>query len=162
MRVLRYPDPHLRLEAKPVGEVDDGVRLLVRDMLETMYAAKGIGLSAPQVGVGKRVVVADVSPDRSEPRSFVNPVVAEAEGKQRISEGCLSFPGHYAKVSRAEKIRVDALDVNGYLFSLEAEGLLAVCIQHEIDHLDGRLFIDHLTMTQRQRIRKAMAKRRTK
>ena len=158
LEILHYPDPRLRRRAEPVSVVDDEVRRLIDDMLETMYDAPGIGLSAPQVDVAKRVVTIDVSKDRSEPVCLVNPEIRSVVGETETEEGCLSFPGVYELVKRPEKVRVCALDRKGHSREVEAEGLLAVCIQHEIDHLDGRLFVDYLSRLKRQRIRKKAEK----
>ena len=157
--VLHYPDPRLRTRAKPVDAVDDDIRRLIDDLLETMYDAPGIGLAATQVNVHKRVLVVDVSENHDHPHAFVNPVIEFAEGTQEREEGCLSVPGFYEPVERAEQIRVVALDRQGNPFTLEAEGLLAVCIQHECDHLDGKLFVDYLSSLKRQRIKKKLRKR---
>ena len=156
--ILHFPDPRLRRRAEPVGVVDDRVRRLIDDMLETMYEAPGIGLSAPQVNVAKRVVTIDVSKDRNAPLCLVNPEVRFTGGETEIEEGCLSVPGVYELVKRPERVRVHALDRDGRSREIEAEGLLAVCIQHEIDHLDGRLFVDYLSRLKRQRIRKKAEK----
>ena len=158
LEILHYPDPRLRRRAKPVSVVDDEVRRLIDNMLETMYDAPGVGLSAPQVDVAKRVVTIDVSKDRSEPVCLVNPEIRLAVGEIKTEEGCLSLPGVYELVKRPEKVRVCALDRDGRSREVEAEGLLAVCIQHEIDHLDGRLFVDYLSRLKRQRIRKKAEK----
>lgn len=158
--ILQYPDPRLREVAAPVGTVDEDVRSLADDMLETMYAAPGIGLAATQVGVDRRVCVIDISDYKNEPRVFINPVIDWREGEQESEEGCLSIPGVYERVRRAERVGVRALDRHGAPFELEAEGLLAVCIQHEVDHLDGRLFIDHLSALKRRRIDKRLTKQR--
>ncbi|MDE0659093.1 MAG: peptide deformylase [Gammaproteobacteria bacterium] len=157
--VLHYPDPRLRTKAKPVDVVDDDIRQLIDDLFETMYVAPGIGLAATQVNVHKRVLVVDVSENRDEPRAFVNPVIEFAEGTQEREEGCLSVPGFFEPVERAEHIRVTALNREGTAFTLDAEGLLAVCIQHECDHLDGKLFVDYLSGLKRQRIKKRLQKR---
>ena len=157
--VLHYPDPRLRTRAKPVDAVDDDIRRLIDDLLETMYDAPGIGLAATQVNVHKRVLVVDVSENHDQPHAFVNPVIEFAEGTQEREEGCLSVPGFYEPVERAEQIRVVALDRQGNPFTLETEGLLAVCIQHECDHLDGKLFVDYLSSLKRQRIKKKLRKR---
>jgi peptide deformylase len=141
-----------------VQVVDDSVRRLVDDMLETMYRAPGIGLASVQVNDSRRVVVIDVSEDRSQPRCFINPEVIARDGEEEMEEGCLSVPGVYEPVRRAERIRARALDRDGTPFELEADGLLAVCIQHEIDHLDGKLFVDYLSSLKRQRIRKKLEK----
>lgn len=156
--ILHFPDPRLRTRAKPVDEVDDAVRQLVDDMFETMYAAPGIGLAATQINVHQRVVVIDVSQDQDQPRVFINPEVLEKDGVEEMDEGCLSVPGIYERVQRAERIRVRALDRDGQLFEEPADGLLAVCIQHEIDHLDGKLFVDYLSSLKRNRIRKKLEK----
>ena len=156
--ILHYPDPRLRTKAKPVEVVDESVRTLIDNLLETMYAAAGIGLAATQVNVHRRVLVVDVSEQRDEPRAFVNPVIEQADGEQERDEGCLSVPGFFESVKRAERIRVSALNANGERFALEAEGLLAVCIQHERDHLDGKLFVDYLSNLKRQRIKSKLRK----
>ena len=150
--ILHYPDPRLHTKAAPVPAVDDRIRQLIADMAETMYAAPGIGLAATQVDVHERVIVIDVSEDRTGMLAFVNPVIVEAEGEAEIEEGCLSVPGVFDKVRRAERIKVRALNVQGEPFVLEAEGLLAVCIQHEIDHLEGKVFVEYLSRLKQQRI----------
>jgi peptide deformylase len=160
LKILEFPDPKLRTKATPVEAVDDALRALIADMLETMYAAPGIGLAATQVDVHKRLLVADVSPDQSEPYAFINPEILEKDGVIVSDEGCLSVPGYYEEVERAEHIRLRFLDGNGDEQEMEAEGLLAVCIQHEIDHLDGKLFVDYLSEAKRQRIRKKLLKER--
>ena len=160
LEILHFPDPRLRKKARPVDAVDDTLRQLVDDMLETMYAAPGIGLAATQVNVHRRLVVIDLSSEQNEPRVFINPEILAADGVEEMDEGCLSVPGIYERVQRAEQIRVQALDRDGKHFELEAEGLLAVCIQHEIDHLDGKLFVDYLSQLKRQRIRKKLEKQR--
>lgn len=156
--ILRYPDPRLHKKAAVVERVDESIRKLIADMAETMYEAPGIGLAATQVDVHKRVVVIDVSEDKSKLLAFVNPEILERSGEQICEEGCLSVPGIYEKVSRSERVKVCALDPRGEPFILEAEGLLAVCIQHEIDHLDGKLFVDYLSVLKRDRIRKKLEK----
>ena len=158
LEILHYPDPRLRNRAEPVETVDDEVRRLVDDMLETMYDAPGIGLAAIQVNVPRRVIVVDVSEDKSQPLALVNPRVVEADGEVVTEEGCLSVPGIYETVTRPEHVRVEALNRDGEPISFEAEGLLAVCIQHEIDHLDGKLFVDYLSQLKRQLIRKKARK----
>ncbi|MFO1375426.1 MAG: peptide deformylase [Steroidobacteraceae bacterium] len=160
LTILEYPDPRLRTVAAPVATVDDEVRTLIADMLETMYAAKGIGLAATQVDVHRRLLVIDVSDERNEPRVFVDPEVIARDATGSHQEGCLSVPGIYEDVQRAQRIRVRALDRDGRPFELDADGLLAICIQHEIDHLDGRLFVDYLSELKRQRIRKKLDKER--
>ena len=156
--ILHFPDPRLRNLARPVEEVDEEIRELVDDMFETMYDAPGIGLAAIQINVAKRVIVVDVSEDKSEPLCFINPEILQKEGEESMDEGCLSVPEIYETVTRAEKIRVRALDREGNSFEMDADGLLAVCIQHEIDHLDGKLFVDYLSNLKRQRIRKKLEK----
>jgi peptide deformylase len=160
LTILEFPDPRLRTKATPVDVVDDSLRALIADMFETMYGAPGIGLAATQVNVHKRLLVADVSSDQSEPHAFVNPQILEKDGVIVSDEGCLSVPGYYEEVERAEHIRLRYLDQNGDPQEMEAEGLLAVCIQHEIDHLDGKLFVDYLSEAKRQRIRKKLMKDR--
>lgn len=156
--ILRFPDPRLRNQAQRVTHVDARVQRLVDDMLQTMYEAPGIGLAATQVDVALRVVVVDVSEDRSQPLVLVNPEIVEVEGEEEMDEGCLSVPGFYETVRRAERVRVRALDRHGEPLELAADGLLAVCIQHEIDHLDGKLFVDYLSNLKRQRIRQKLEK----
>lgn len=156
--ILHFPDPRLRNKAKPVAEVDDGVRKLVDDMFETMYQAPGIGLAAIQVNVPLRVVTIDISEERDQPLALINPEILERDGIEEMNEGCLSVPGVYEKVQRADHIRFRALDRDGEPFEMEAQGLLAVCVQHEIDHLDGKLFVDYLSSLKRQRIRKKLEK----
>ncbi|MBE2293605.1 MAG: peptide deformylase [Phycisphaerales bacterium] len=158
LTILHYPDSRLRKPALPVETVDDDVRALVVDMLETMYAAPGIGLAATQVNVRKRVVVMDISEEKNQPLVFINPTLLERDGESEMDEGCLSIPGFYEVVRRAERVRVSALDRDGEPFELDASGLLAVCIQHEIDHLDGKLFVDYLSALKRDRIRKKLEK----
>lgn len=160
LTILRYPDQRLRRKAEPVEEVTDDIRQLADDMLETMYDAPGIGLAATQVNVGKRVLVIDVSEDRSEPRVFINPEILEQRGEEIMEEGCLSVPGIFAEVKRADWVRVRALNEKGESFEMEAEGLLAVCIQHEIDHLNGKLFVDYLSELKRRMVRKRLEKER--
>ena len=156
--ILCYPDPRLRTKAAPVPAVDESIARLIDDLLETMYAAPGIGLAATQVNVHKRVLVVDVSEQRDQPLAFVNPVIESAEGVQERDEGCLSVPGFYELVQRAERIRVHALNQQGEPFTLEAEDLLAVCIQHECDHLEGKLFVDYISKLKRGRIRSKLRK----
>jgi peptide deformylase len=157
--ILRYPDPRLHTVAKPVGQVDDEVRRLVRDMAETMYAAPGIGLAATQVDVHRRVIVIDTSDTRDQLLVLINPeLVAASEDLQECEEGCLSVPGVYETVTRAAKVTVRALDADGIAFERTAEGMLAVCIQHEMDHLEGKVFVDYLSRLKRSRIRSRMEK----
>ena len=159
LEILHYPDPRLRNTAVQVESVDDNIRSLIDDMLETMYDAPGIGLAATQVNVHKRIIVVDVSDDRSQPVCLINPEIQEEEGGVETEEGCLSVPGVYENVTRPERIRVTALSREGAAIELAAEGLLAVCIQHEIDHLDGKLFVDYLSRLKRHRIRKKAEKK---
>jgi peptide deformylase len=149
---LHYPDPRLHKRAAPVERVDDRIRQLIRDMAETMYAAPGIGLAATQVDIHERVIVIDISEDHTDLRAFVNPVIVEAEGEAEYEEGCLSVPGVFDRVTRAARVKVRALDPQGEPFVLEAEGLLAICIQHEIDHLEGKVFVEYLSRLKQQRI----------
>lgn len=158
LEILHYPDPRLRNRAAPVESVDDQIDKLVADMLETMYDAPGIGLAAIQVNVSHRVVVIDVSEDKSDPLCLINPELLDARGLVEMEEGCLSIPGVYENVQRAEQVRVRALNRDGKRFTLDADGILAVCIQHEIDHLDGKLFVDYLSRLKQQRIRKKALK----
>jgi peptide deformylase len=158
--ILEFPDPRLRTRAAPVAEVDASVRKLIDDMFETMYGAPGIGLAATQVNVHKRVLVVDISEDRSAPLALINPEIVAREGTEETEEGCLSVPGIYDKVVRSEKIRVRTLDRSGKQIEIEADGLLAVCIQHEMDHLEGKLFVDYLSELKRTRIRKKLEKER--
>lgn len=156
--ILHYPDPRLRRKAEPVAEIGDEIRRLIDDMAETMYAAPGIGLAAVQVDVPKRVIVIDLSEARNDLKVFVNPEILSKEGEQTFEEGCLSVPGIFDEVTRAARVRVRALDREGRSFELEAEGLLATCIQHEIDHLDGKVFVDYLSRLKQSRIRKKLEK----
>ncbi|HEX5339519.1 MAG TPA: peptide deformylase [Gammaproteobacteria bacterium] len=158
LTILHFPDPRLRNKAQPLTAVTDVTRQLMADMLETMYAAEGIGLAATQVGVDQRVIVVDVSEQRNQPRCYANPEILDRNGKERSQEGCLSVPGYYDEVERAERVRLRALDRDGKLVEFETDGLLAVCIQHEVDHLDGKLFVDYLSELKRQRIRKKLEK----
>ena len=158
LTILHFPDPRLRLKAAPVPAVDDDIRRLTADMLETMYDAPGVGLAATQVNVQKRVIVVDVSPDHDQPMCFINPEIVWRDGLEEMEEGCLSVPGVYETVQRAEMIRFRALDLDGRRIDQEVDGLLAVCIQHEIDHLDGKLFVDYLSNLKRTRIRKKLEK----
>ena len=157
--ILNYPDPRLHTVAKPVAEVDAGIRRLIDDMAETMYAAPGIGLAATQVDVHQQVIVMDISEDKSDLRVFINPRIVASEGAQDYEEGCLSVPGIYETVTRAGKITVEALGRDGQPFMLEAEGLLAVCIQHEMDHLRGKVFVEYLSPLKQTRIKNKLLKR---
>jgi len=160
LKILEFPDPRLRTKATPVAAVDDDLRALIGDMFETMYAAPGIGLAATQVDVHQRLLVADVSVDKDDPHVLINPEILEKDGMIATDEGCLSVPGYYEEVERAEHIKVRFLDREGAEVELEARDLLAVCIQHEIDHLDGKLFVDYLSEAKRTRIRKKLEKER--
>ncbi|MGD8863690.1 MAG: peptide deformylase [Myxococcales bacterium] len=160
--ILHYPDKRLRNPGQPVTEFDDELRSLVDDMAETMYAAPGVGLAAPQIGVSVRLFVIDVATGDDEPsdlRVFVNPEIVEREGQVCYEEGCLSFPGVHEEVKRAERVRVRAQDASGETFELEADGLLAIAIQHEHDHLDGKLMVDHLSLLRRRLVHRSMVKR---
>ncbi len=157
--ILEYPDPRLRTLAKPVSEVTDDIRKLIDDMFETMYDAPGIGLAATQVNVHKQIIVMDLSDEKNEPRVFINPEIKVLDGElETMQEGCLSVPGFYEDVDRIEHCLIRALDRDGKPFEIEAEGLLAVCIQHEVDHLNGKLFVDYLSTLKRNRIRKKLEK----
>jgi peptide deformylase len=158
LNILHFPDPRLRTRAKPVTEFGRALASLASDMLETMYAAPGIGLAATQVDQHIRMLVMDISEDKSRPQVLVNPEILVSEGEEEMDEGCLSVPGYYETVRRAEKIRVRAQDVKGEFFEIEADGLEAVCIQHEMDHLEGKLFVDYLSSLKRDRIRKKLEK----
>ncbi len=162
LHVLQFPDPLLRKKARSVVNVDDNVRKIVDDMFETMYEQVGVGLAAIQVNIQQRIIVMDVSENRSQPYCFINPEIIIREGVQYETEGCLSFPGVFDKVERAAKIRVKALDKEGKSFELDAEDILSICIQHEIDHLDGILFVDHLSRVKQERARKKLEKMRRK
>ncbi|HEX6296411.1 MAG TPA: peptide deformylase [Burkholderiales bacterium] len=158
LNILRYPDARLHKLATPVTVFDDGLKKLVADMAETMYAAPGVGLAATQVDVHKQVIVVDVSERRDSLVVLVNPEIVEAIGESDIEEGCLSVPGIYELVPRAERVKVRAHDQNGKAFTLDVQGLLAVCIQHEMDHLQGKVFIEYLSQLKQQRVRAKLAK----
>ena len=158
LTILEFPDKRLRTVAEEVNQVDASIKTLVDDMLETMYAAKGVGLAATQVNVHKRVIVMDVSEDKNAPICLINPNIIERNGSEESEEGCLSVPGFFEKVSRAERIKVRALNSDGESFELEAGELLAVCIQHEMDHLEGKLFVDYLSAFKRNRIKSKLDK----
>lgn len=160
LKILEFPDPRLRTKAKPVAEVNDDIRSLVNNMFETMYAAPGIGLAATQVDVHQQVIVMDLSEDKNEPLVFINPDIVEKNEIDVMQEGCLSVPDIFADVKRAHHITVRALDVNGEPFELEARDLLAVCIQHEMDHLAGKLFVDYLSPLKREMVKKKLLKRK--
>ncbi len=159
LEILEFPDPRLRNKAKEVKTVDDSIRKLADDMLETMYDAPGVGLAAIQVNVPLRVIVVDITTEQNEPRVFINPIITPVDTCTKESqEGCLSVPGFYEPVARYERIRVRALDKNGQTFELECDELLSICIQHEVDHLNGKLFVDYLSPLKRQRIKKKLEK----
>lgn len=162
LEILQYPDPRLAHPAQRVEKIDDATRRLIDDMVETMYAAPGIGLAATQVAVHKQIVVIDVSEDRSDLRVFINPEVTRREGVAVNQEGCLSVPGIYDNVERAESVTVTALDRNGARFTLNASGMLAACIQHEVDHLQGKVFVERLSDLKQNRIRAKLKKRQRK
>ena len=156
--ILHYPDKRLRTVAKAVGKVDDSISKLVDDMFETMYAAPGIGLAATQVNIHQQIIVIDISEEKNQPLCLINPVIVAEEGTESCDEGCLSVPDIYEVVERSEKVTVNALDQNGDEYTLQADGLLAVCIQHEMDHLKGKLFVDYLSPLKLQRIKKRLQK----
>jgi len=159
LEILEFPDPRLRTKAEPVAQVDDTVRQTVNDMLETMYSANGIGLAATQVNIHRQIIVIDVSEEHDEPLVFINPSISVInEESHEYDEGCLSVPGFYETVERPKQVRVEALNENGEAFILEPEGILAVCIQHELDHLNGKLFVDYISPMKRNRIRKKLEK----
>jgi peptide deformylase len=150
--ILHYPDPRLHKVAQPVAAVDDRIRKLITDMAETMYAAPGIGLAATQVDIHERVLVIDISEARNQLQAFINPEIIEFSGEAENEEGCLSVPGVFDKIRRAERIKVRAVNSQGETFTIETDGLLAVCIQHEIDHLEGKVFVEYLSRLKQQRI----------
>jgi peptide deformylase len=158
LAILRFPDPRLKTVAAPVEKVDDSIRRLASDMAETMYQAPGVGLAATQVDVHKRVIVIDASETRDQLLVLINPELVESDGVQVCEEGCLSVPGIYDKVERAERVVVRYLDVHGKAQTIAADGLLAVCLQHEMDHLQGRVFVEHLSLLKQMRIRAKLAK----
>ena len=160
LTILEFPDPRLRTKAQPVSVFDPALKQLAADMLETMYEAPGIGLAATQVNVHKQLIVLDVTEEKNQPLVLINPKIVEHEGSQTYQEGCLSVPGIFADVDRADRIRVEAQDVDGKAFTLDADGLLAVCIQHEMDHLVGKLFVDYLSPLKRELVRKKLEKQR--
>jgi peptide deformylase len=160
LEIIEFPDARLRTVAKPVKAFDTGLGDLIDNMLETMYSADGIGLAATQVNRHRRLLVLDVSESRDQPLVYINPEIIESEGNETCEEGCLSVPGIYAEVSRAEKIRVSARDRDGKPFEQELEGMRAVCLQHEIDHLDGKLFVDYLSPLKQRMVRKKLEKQR--
>ncbi len=156
--ILRFPDPRLKKLAEPVRNIDENIRRLARDMAETMYEAPGIGLAATQVDVHKRVIVIDISETRDQLFTLINPEIVESDGQQVCEEGCLSVPGIYDKVERAENVVVRYFDLEGQERTIEADGLLAVCLQHEIDHLNGKVFVEHLSQLKQMRIKAKLAK----
>ncbi len=158
LKILEFPDERLRKRAAVVETVDDSIRHLVDDMLETMYESHGVGLAATQVDVHQRVIVIDVSEEKDQPLVLINPEIIEKEGVETSEEGCLSVPGFFEKVKRAEHVKVRALDRNGKTFEFEADELLAICVQHEMDHLEGKLFVDYISSLKRQRIKKKLEK----
>ncbi|HEX3396322.1 MAG TPA: peptide deformylase [Steroidobacteraceae bacterium] len=158
--ILEYPDPRLRKKAAPVAQVDDALRQFIDNLLDTMYSANGVGLAATQVDVHKRVIALDVSETKDQPLVLINPEILSKEGEGPGEEGCLSLPGIYDKLTRAKHIRVRALGMDGLPFEMDAEGLLAVCIQHEMDHLEGKLFVDYLSELKRTLIRRRLEKER--
>ena len=160
LTIIEYPDKRLRTLASPIENVDASISTLIDDMFETMYDAPGIGLAATQINFHKQLIILDISEDKSQPMVFINPQITSKSGNQTYQEGCLSLPGIYADVSRFNQISVSALDRSGQPFSLEAEGLLAVCIQHEMDHLAGKVFVDHLSPLKRALAEKKLAKQR--
>lgn len=160
LEILEFPDPRLRMVAKPVEKFDDALRTLIDDMIETMYEAQGIGLAATQVNVHRQFLVLDVSEAQDQPREYINPQILEKEGTEVCEEGCLSVPGIYAEVKRAEKIRIRAFDRNGEVFEEELEGMHAICLQHEMDHLKGRLFVDYLSPLKQRMVKKKLEKQR--
>ena len=160
LTILEFPDPRLRTKAQPVTVFDAALKQLAADMLETMYEAPGIGLAATQVNVHRQLLVLDVTEEKNQPMVLVNPRILESEGSQTYQEGCLSVPGIYADVERADRIRVEAQDADGNALAFDADGLLAVCIQHEMDHLIGKLFVDYLSPLKRDMVRKKLEKQR--
>lgn len=158
LEILKYPDDRLRKKAAPINDYGDSLQKQIDSMFETMYAAPGIGLAATQVNIHKQLFVLDVSEDQSEPQVFINPEIVELRGVEEMEEGCLSFPDVYVSVERADEVTIKAKDRNGKAFQLDADGILAVCIQHEFDHVQGKLFVDYLSPLKRQRIRKKLLK----
>ncbi len=158
LNILQFPDERLRTVAQPVEEVNDQIRQIVDDMFETMYHASGIGLAATQVNIHQRIIVIDTSEEKKQPLCLINPEIIERDGVQTYDEGCLSVPGFYETVERAKKIKVRALNQQGEPYEFEADELLAVCIQHEMDHLQGKLFVDYLSELKRSRIKKKLVK----
>ena len=159
LNILQYPDERLHTVAQPVAKIDERIQTLIQNMFETMYEARGIGLAATQVDVHERIVVMDLSEEKNEPRVFINPVITHKNGETTYEEGCLSVPGIYDTVTRAEQVTVEALNEKGEAFTLEADGLLAICIQHELDHLMGKVFVEHLSQLKQNRIKTKLKKR---
>ena len=159
LNILQYPDERLHTVAQPVAKIDERIQTLIQDMFETMYEARGIGLAATQVDVHERIVVMDLSEEKNEPRVFINPVITHKNGETTYEEGCLSVPGIYDTVTRAEQVTVEALNEKGESFTLEADGLLAICIQHELDHLMGKVFVEHLSQLKQNCIKTKLKKR---
>lgn len=159
LNILQYPDERLHTVAQPVAKIDERIQTLIQNMFETMYEARGIGLAATQVDVHERIVVMDLSEEKNEPRVFINPVITHKNGETTYEEGCLSVPGIYDTVTRAEQVTVEALNEKGESFILEADGLLAICIQHELDHLMGKVFVEHLSQLKQNRIKTKLKKR---
>ena len=159
LNILQYPDERLHTVAQPVAKIDERIQTLIQDMFETMYEARGSGLAATQVDVHERIVVMDLSEEKNEPRVFINPVITHKNGETTYEEGCLSVPGIYDTVTRAEQVTVEALNEKGESFTLEADGLLAICIQHELDHLMGKVFVEHLSQLKQNRIKTKLKKR---
>ncbi len=159
LKILEFPDPKLRTIAQPVKQIDERIVEITQNMLETMYEAPGIGLAATQVDIHERIVVIDVSSNNNDPLILINPEITEIRGIESMEEGCLSFPETYVEIERAEQVTVKALDVEGNEFTIEADGLLAVCIQHELDHLEGKMLVDYVSSLRRQRIRRTLVKR---
>lgn len=162
LTILHYPDIRLHTVAKPVAQVDERIKQLISDMAATMYSAPGIGLAATQVNIHERVIVMDLSEKKNDLKVFINPEIMEKEGETEYEEGCLSVPGIYETVTRAQKVKVRALDCEGTPFELEAEGLLAICIQHEIDHLEGKVFVEYLSLLKQSRIKTKLKKQERK
>lgn len=160
LKILEFPDPRLKTLAKKVESFDEGLKKLISDMTETMYSANGIGLAATQVNVHKRLLVMDISEERDQPKVYINPQILDESGEQNCEEGCLSVPGVYASVKRAENVKIRAQDADGNFFEEQLEGLHSVCIQHEMDHLLGRLFVDYLSPLRRNMVRKKLEKQR--
>ena len=156
--ILRFPDERLRTKAQPVENVDEAVQQMIEDMFDTMYDAPGIGLAATQVDIHQQMIVIDISEEKNQPLCLINPEILHKEGTEKCEEGCLSVPAYYAEVQRAEKVTIKALNQKGETFELEADGLLAVCIQHEMDHLKGKLFVDYLSPLKQQRLLKKLEK----